>query len=431
MKRIKLGLILTPTFLVLFVLAACGNKAVESQYQMVKVSRGDIVVSVTADGKLSLPQHRQLTFGTTGTVAQVKVEPGDRVMEGQVLASLDTASLELAVRTAELAIKTAEVDLELATTNFRKVTYPYTYSTFVFDVPASVAAISDAQRQLREAQEILKIGLSFDQYWEAWHRLKQAQDNLAEAKSRLARGQGEDVFASGVIPITDYWTLRTAQLQMEKAQVALDKAKNDLDKANDELRNAVIVASFGGVIAKVDVKVGDALSAVNYATKIAIELIDPSRMELNVDVDEVDIPGVKLGQKAIIKVDALPKVQLEGKVTSICLLPKEEGDLVLYEVKIGFDVPEGSELKAGMSVTADIIVSERSNVLLVPNRAIKQDSQGNPVAQVMVNEQIQERPVVIGISDSHQTEIIAGLNEGEMVVIEVRAKTKSSWFFSQ
>ncbi len=69
-----------------------------------------------------------------------------------------------------------------------------------------------------------------------------------------------------------------------------------------------------------------------------------------------------------------------------------------------------------MSATADIIINERSSVLLVPSRAIKQDSLGNTVVAVVINEQIEERPVVIGISDGFQTEILDGLNEGEMVV---------------
>ena len=76
--------------------------------------------------------------------------------------------------------------------------------------------------------------------------------------------------------------------------------------------------------------------------------------------------------------------------------------------------------------TADIIISERSNVLLVPSQAITQDSQDDPMVKVIVNEQIQERSVVIGISDAYQTEIVSGLQEGEIVVIEIRAKATSS-----
>jgi multidrug efflux pump subunit AcrA (membrane-fusion protein) len=141
-------------------------------------------------------------------------------------------------------------------------------------------------------------------------------------------------------------------------------------------------------------------------------------MELDAEVDEIDIPGVRLGQRAVISVDALPDLQLEGKVTSISPLSTEKSGVILYKVKVGFDVLENSGLKSGMSATADIIFTKRSNVLLVPSRAIGQDSSGNPMVKVMVDEQIQERPVVIGISDGYQTEIVDGLDEGEVVVIE-------------
>jgi multidrug efflux pump subunit AcrA (membrane-fusion protein) len=71
-----------------------------------------------------------------------------------------------------------------------------------------------------------------------------------------------------------------------------------------------------------------------------------------------------------------------------------------------------------MSAEADIVIVDRSNVLLVPDRAITKDSEGNPVVMVVVNEQTEERPVVIGISDGFDTEIVSGLSEGEVVVVE-------------
>jgi multidrug efflux pump subunit AcrA (membrane-fusion protein) len=107
-----------------------------------------------------------------------------------------------------------------------------------------------------------------------------------------------------------------------------------------------------------------------------------------------------------------------------------EAGLVLYEAKIGFDVPPDSELKVGMSATADIIIHHRSNVLLVPERAVTQDIQGNPIVRVMVNEQIQEKSVVIGINDGYHTEIVSGLQEGDVVVVETTAKsTEPGGFF--
>jgi RND family efflux transporter MFP subunit len=400
-KKIKAGLVLTLACLVLVSLSACG-KAAESEQQLAKVSRGDLVVTVSADGNLSFVEDRKLVFGISGTIAEVNVEEGDWVSQGEVLARLDTTSLELTA-------KAAKVDLDIATNSYTKLAYPYTYSTFALDVPAALAAIADAQRELNEAVKSLEIGLSFDQYWVVWQKLKQAQDKLTEAQQRLARGRGEDVFSSGILSVADFWTLRAAQLGMEKAQLTLDKA-------NDDLKKAVMVAPFDGVVAVVNIKEGDSLSSLDYSTRTIMELVDPGSMELSAEVDEIDVPSVKVGQRAIISVDALPDVKLEGKVISISPLATEESGLMLYKSKVGFEVPEGSGLRGGMSATADIIINERSGVLLVPSRAIGQDSLGNPVVKVMVNVQIEERAVVIGITDGYQTEIVSGLNEGEVVV---------------
>ncbi len=396
-----------------------GNSEQEVKQQLVEVVRGDLVVSVTADGKLSLLQHRKLTFGTSGTIVEVNVKEGDKVTKGQVLASLDTTSMELAVRTVELAVKAAEIDLELATNSYKKLITPYPYLTFQFVIPESVDAIRVAQQQIKEAQQEFQKGLKGESYsmGEIKEQLRKAEESLAEAESKLAWGLG-----AGTIPNINYWTLRAAQMQMEKTQLALDSANNELNKAEGQLEKAIILAPIEGIIATVNVKEGDKLSSMDYATKTIIDLIDPSRMELNAEVDEIDIPDVKLGQRAIISVDALPDEQFGGKVTSVSPLPREEAGVVLYKIKIGFDVPEGSGLKIGMSAAADIIIDERSNVLLVPDRAIEQDSQGNPVVKVMVNEEIEEKPVVTGISDGFDTEIIDGLNEGEVVVVERRAK---------
>ena len=389
--------------LMLVSISACG-RADENQYQQVEVVRGDLMVTVSGSGNIEVSNEAYLAFGVGGTVGELYVEEGDEVTQGQALASLDTTSLELAV-------KTAEVNLELAACDFREITHPYTYHTLVLDIPASTADIGDAQRQLTEAQEALEIGLSYEQYWEVWNKLRDAQENLVEAKANIARGYGADVFGSGMVPLADYWTLREAQLGMEKYQLALDEANNDLEEA-------VIVATFDGVVASIDVKEGAIIPAPTLTLQTIIHLIDLTTMELTAEVDEIDIALVKPGQEAIIEVDALPALQLDAEVISISVLPEVEEGVVLYEVMIGFDVPEGYELKVGMSATADIIIYGGGSVLLVPNRAIEYDNQGNPIVRVMVNEEIEERSVVVGISDGYQTEIVDGLSEGETVVIE-------------
>ena len=192
-----------------------------------------------------------------------------------------------------------------------------------------------------------------------------------------------------------------------------------------QLDEAIITAPFDGEVVSVDADEGDSIPAM----MTIVHLIDLTSIELEVEVDEIDIPEVKLGQRAIIEIDALPDLLLEGEVNSISTLSMEMGGVVLYEVTIGFAAPEDVDLKAGMSATADIIISERSNALLVPDRAITLDSQGNPVVKVVVDEEIEERPVVTGISDGFDTEIVDGLNEGDVVVIETKVKPSAPGLF--
>jgi len=160
----------------------------------------------------------------------------------------------------------------------------------------------------------------------------------------------------------------------------------------------------------------DEADTVSTASPV-INLVDLSHMELKMEVDEIDIPDVEVDQKVIIEVDALPDVSLEGSVVSISALSVERGGVVLYDVTIGFDVSKGLILRAGMSADADIVMQEKSDVLIIPNRAIVEDDDGNTMVNVIVDEDTEERAVVIGISDGFDTEVISGLSEGETVVI--------------
>jgi len=98
--------------LMLVSISACGGNADENQYQLVEVVPGDLMVTVSGSGNIEVSKEAYLAFGVGGTVGELYVEEGDEVTQGQALASLDTTSLELAV-------KTAEVDLELAACDFR------------------------------------------------------------------------------------------------------------------------------------------------------------------------------------------------------------------------------------------------------------------------------------------------------------------------
>lgn len=375
MKRWKIVVVLL-LCLALTGAVAClpfGGRAVEQEVapQLVEVVWGDLLVSVNGSGSIGVSNEAKVAFDGGGKVDKIYVDEGDVVKEGEALAVLvpvDTDALELALAQAEVNLAQAEASLDQADAGQAQ----------------AVAALGEANYNLAQ----------LERYHATYEERRIAKLQISAAESQV----------------------KAAEAQVKAAELAVDVAKQAVEEAASELETETITAPFYGVVTSVYVEEGDIVPNPSMSQVAIVHLIDLTSMELSVDLDEIDVPGVTLDQRAIISVDALPELQLEGKVTHISPLPTVEAGVVQYKVKIGFDVPQGSGLKVGMSATADIIINERSGVLLVPNRAIKQDSQGNPVVWVMVGEQTEPRSVVVGISDGLQTEIVQGLSGGETVV---------------
>ena len=349
--------------------------------QLVQVVRGDLTISVSGSGSIGVANEARLAFDGGGKVSKIWVEEGDEVSEGRLLAVLvpvDTEALELALAQAALSLAQAEAGLDQAE-----------------------ASRAQAEAALEEAN--YNLG-QLERYHATYEQRRVAKLQVSAAESQV----------------------KAVESQVSAAELAVTVAKEAVAEAQSQLETETITAPFNGVVTSVNVEEGDIIPAPSMSQVKIINLIDPNSLELEVKVDEIDIPGVALEQRAIVSLDALPELELEGRVTYISPLPTVEAGVTEYNVKIGFDVPEGSGIRVGMSATADIIINERSNVLLVPNRAIKQDSQGNPVVWVMVGEQTEPRSVVIGISDGLQTEIVQGLDEGETVAIEIQTEPEPS-----
>ncbi|MFC2017420.1 efflux RND transporter periplasmic adaptor subunit [Chloroflexota bacterium] len=445
--------------LVLVSSAACnpfGGNGEELSQQLVEVVRGDLTVSVSGSGKIQVTNEARLTFGIGGRVDKIYVEEGDTVTEDEVLAKLDTDALELALTqaqvaraqaqealaqaqvaltqaqvaltTQQVAVTQAQATLQTAEYNLEEAQELYTEQ----DIANAEAAVVEAEYYLEYAQWALEHAVLLRDKRDSTYRVYNAVTSLGIAERNLdemlsapdedeiailetqieVAKQSLELAQESLEPAQE--SLELAEQSPELAQQSLELAQQSLELAQQQLDEAIITAPFDGVVASVDADEDDTVSTVTTI----IHLIDLSTMELEIEVDEIDIPGVKLGQRAIIEVDALSTLPLEGEATFISSLGEEETGVVLYEVKISFDAPEGPGLRAGMSAEADIIINERNNVLLVPSRAIKQDSQDNPVVKVIVGEQTEERQVVTGISDGFETEIVDGLDEGEVVVVE-------------
>jgi RND family efflux transporter MFP subunit len=217
----------------------------------------------------------------------------------------------------------------------------------------------------------------------------------------------------------------SSEQTVKQAQQAVDLARQSLAESQRQLAEATIYAPFDGVVAMVLAKEGDIIPSPSMAPQAIIQIIDPDSLELVVEVDEIDIPQVKLAQGVTVNVDALPEAVFTGQVTAIYPVPSEVGGVVLYKVRINLDTPKESGIKVGMSVSADIVAEKHENVLLVPSRAISKNGEGQTIVKVKANEQIQEKAVVVGLDDGLRAEITSGLSEGETLVVEVRVKSTS------
>lgn len=479
MKRWQIIVVIV-TSLVTVGLAGCGTLAGGSEtanQQLFEVRKGALSVSVSGTGNIEASEEVWLTFGSNGRIGKIYVEEGDPVSEGEILAELDTNTLELAKAKAEVELTQAEVTLSEAqlALNQRELarqTAKFNLSSVLDKKDALELALLKAQTDLRTAEHHLDE--TRDIY--TWPEIEVAEDDVDDAKAFLQyvidRGLPEATLAyaqarldaaeaklDAMVRSYDTEEVAIAKMQVEVAKMAEAQAENNLDKVTEEialqelqveiaknsveqaresvqlarqsvelaekslrevqrrLDEATLTAPFAGVIANVIVKEGDMVPSPNVSPMPVIQLVNYDRMELLVEMDEIDIPEVMLNQEAIISVDSLPGVNFEGRVTSIYPTPTVVGGVVLYKTKISLNVPDDSGIKVGMSAIADIVVGETNNVILVPKQAIEEDGQGGTQVSVIVNGKIQKRPVVIGRSDGLYTEILSGLSEGESVIV--------------
>jgi HlyD family secretion protein len=402
--KVKLWQIITASLLCLALAGAIACPAPgggTDGTDLVEVVRGDLAVIVSGSGNITVSRDASLAFGTGGKVDAVYVEAGDQVSQGEVLAKLDTGTLELYLAQAELSLATAEYNLDKAQQIYTRA-----------DINAAKAAVGNATAYLQYAELMLEEANSVEQieFWE--NEVYQAEVNLAAAEQRrdemLAGGESAEV--------------KLRRLEVDAARQALEQAQKDLDEAT-------ITAPFGGVVGAIYVDEGDIIPPPTMAPTVAIYFITPTSLELKAEVDEIDIPDVEVGQGAVIEIDAIADDLFEGTVTSISPVPVIQAGLVLYEVTISLTIPADAGVMVGMSATADIMIAQSEDTLLVPERAIGRDEQGNNTVWVSVDGQLEQRTVVIGISDGLQAEILEGLSEGDMVSVEKRGTTELGGFF--
>ena len=241
-------------------------------------------------------------------------------------------------------------------------------------------------------------------------KMKQKQVEVAQKAVELAKQNIEQTRQN-----TDL-----AKKSIEQSKTALDQAQQNAGFIQKQITEATMTAPFDGTVAGLDVKQGDFIATPGLTTpNPPIYMVDPNSLEISTEIDEIDVANVKLNQKALITLDALPNAKFEGTVTGIGLTPIVKtlsSGVVVYEVKVRFNGKPPVEAKAGMSTNVDIVTGEKKDALLVPNKSLKRNGQGQTIVNIVVNQKVVERTVVTGLTDGNQTEVLSGLQPGDTIV---------------
>ena len=202
--------------------------------------------------------------------------------------------------------------------------------------------------------------------------------------------------------------------QMRSAEARVEQARLSLLDAEDALSKATLVAPFGGVVTAVHASEGE------FASGVVVELVDLDSLEVVLEVDEVDIGALAVGQPATVTLETWPEEEIEGEVLAIA--PSAESSLgsalVTYQVHLALGQTE-LPVRVGMTANANLTTAESKEVLLVPNEAINVDRQaGTYSVSLVLGETVQQVEVTVGLHDDQHSQIVSGLNPGDELLVD-------------
>ena len=285
------------------------------QYVSQEVKRGNLRLTVAANG--TLVPTRQVNIGSelSGTVREVLVDVNDQVTKGQVLVKLDTAKLDAQVMRSRASLASA-----------------------VARQAQSKATSKEARANLGRLEEVARL---------SGGKVPSAAE-LDTGRATLERALADDQAAAAAV---------------QDARAALSTDETNLSKAS-------ITSPIDGVVLTRAVDPGNAVAASLQAVTLFTLAEDLSRLRLEVSVDEADVGTVKPGQKATFTVSAYPSRQYPAQVTRVAYGSTKTDNVVTYIATLDVSNADQS-LRPGMTAAATITSIERDDVLLVPNAALR------------------------------------------------------------
>ena len=318
------------------------------------------------------------------------------------LASLTAGPDELLIESKNRAIETAEADLLDAESALADL-----MQASEFDIELADREIELAQAKLADAEESLAA-------------LFVEPDPLDVLVKQTAISLAVESLAEAEETLEEYDTVD--QLEIELRQTDVVAARATFETAIVDLERATLRAPFAGIVAAVNIEAGQQVNANTQA----IEIADPSIVEVSGSVDEIDVLFLQVGSQAFVSLEALGTQALQGAVSSIANSGTSQQGIVTYPVTIRVDSSESGPLPEGLSATAQVIIREQTDSVLIPLQALYGSVQA-PIVRVVSGNDIIERQVSLGISDDFWVVVEDGLNEGETISMEVVGSSTSGF----
>lgn len=289
----------------------------EPVFKTVNIARGDIDLIVTATGNLT--PTNQVTIGSelSGTVAEVLVDINDTVKKDQPIAQLDTAKLTQQTERNRAILLSAEARVTLA-----------------------MATLTENTASLARYQDLLELS-----------------EGKTPSKAQMDTAQA---------------AVDRSKAELESAKAAVNEAQANLRAIERDLSKSIIRSPVDGIVLSRTVEVGQTVAASFTAPVLFVIAEDLRKMDLVVTVAEADIGRVAAGQKASFTVDAWPTRTYHATVQRVAYGSVNTNNVVTYNVELGVENSDLS-LRPGMTATADISVARATQVLHVPNAALRFD----------------------------------------------------------
>jgi HlyD family secretion protein len=392
----------------------------------------ELTVRLTASGSVAPAKTVNLSPKTAGRVAELFVEQGDFVQAGQLIARMENADL-LAQRAqlqaglveAEERVKQLreparnEVVLQ-AEADIAKAEGEIARSQGL--VEDAKSALGFAQRQLERQQDLADQGaIARNALDEFIRRENAAQATLTQSQAQLAQAiasrdrtqqQAAEKRKSG------------APSDIRQAEARVAAAAAQVQQVDERLNDTLVRAPFAGQVSQRYANEGafvtpttQASAAGSGASSTSIVAI-ASALEVVAKVPEVDIGQIKRGQAVEVRVDAFPKESFQGRVRLIAPEAIEERDVKFFQVRISL-ITGKDKLRSGMNADLAFVGEQLKEALVVPTVAIVTKKGKTGVLIPDQKSQPQFKPVTIGINQGDQTQILAGIESGDRVFVQL------------